>query len=170
MSAEALDAGPTPMILGVGPVPVIRAQARSLPAADVVTVEDFGGVTLTLRRPLSCFAGVMMAQGSDDACEIALVTRHGDAVRLETAGEEDAIAIWRAEARRFGLPMVVWSDGVGLVTIEKSTSLADSTPKRRRRFHAAVHPRRPRFLSRRKATRLPLDPVVHRATDRPHGF
>jgi hypothetical protein len=170
MTAEAPGAGPAPHD-GAGPGdptiiprtgPAVWASAATGDGATFT--RQIGRTTVTERWPLGRFAGVATFErpGEPERYDLALVTAHGFGVGLETVGEDDLIAVWRAHARRFDLPMTILSDGVGLVVIEKAPGLAHAKAHRRRRA-AGTGGRRPRFLMRRKTARLPLAPTVHRA-------
>ena len=97
-------------------------------------------------------------------CDFSIVVRtdRGGALTLGPYGEEDVIAAWRSLAEASGLPLLV-EDAEGrlhqpyrqlgrLIIGEVSDG----------RHLKVLAGRRPRFLVRRKAARLPLRPLIHR--------
>lgn len=164
MTAEALRAGPAPLA-GAGPF----IRARELSAGDVTTTEIVGGVAVTLRRSNHRFIGVMASERADDPSksDIALLRSDGETVLLSIAADADVVAEWRAASRGFGLPMIVQRPDGGVIALEAMLGplqLGKAHPGRRMR--ALTRDRRPRFLTRRATSRLPLAPVVHRPGER----
>ena len=103
-----------------------------------------------------------LVRGPGRRARIAVVDKRGSALlRLGPFPESDVVAIWRALGAASGLPLMVeHADGrlapypqVGPVLVG---------PIRIRRRHGLLAGRRPRFLVRRKTTRLPQRPLVHR--------
>jgi hypothetical protein len=75
---------------------------------------------------------------------------------------DEAIAIWRSLAATSGLPLVIEGrDGRLHVPYEQIGRMPLGPIRIRRRF-AVLSGRRPRFLVRRKAGRLPRRPLVYR--------
>lgn len=90
-------------------------------------------------------------------------------VSLGPYAEEDVVAVWRSLAAASGLPLLVRGpDGeldrpypqIGRLVLGRS-----SDPRRL----AVLSGRRPRFLVRRKAARLPRRPLVHREEELARG-
>ena len=76
-------------------------------------------------------------------------------------GEDDVVAVWRSLAVTSGLPLVL-QDGEGAL----QTPFPQIGPVRLgdvhvRRLHGLLKGRRPRFLVRRKPSRLPRRPHIH---------
>lgn len=161
MTAEALGAGP--VLSGAGPF--ISARARELSVGDVSMTKTIGGVSVTMRLSGGRFIGIMASERADDPAksEIALLRGNGESVLLSVAGDADVVAEWRAASRRFGLPMIVQRPDSGVIALEAMLGpLLLGKAHSGRRLKALTRERRPRFLTRRSTTRLPLAPVVHR--------
>jgi hypothetical protein len=101
--------------------------------------------------------------GRDDMLEIAVMDEEGSALlRLGPFAEEDVIAVWRALGATSGLPLVIQHESGRLETPYPQVGRVHLGPIRIRRRHGLLNGRRPRFLVRRKTTRLPQRPLVHR--------
>jgi hypothetical protein len=97
----------------------------------------------------------------DDAFELALVSETGDTLMvLGRFDDEDVVAVWRALGAHTGLPLVTQSeDGAVQQPYPQVGRVPLGRIRIRRRRGMG---RRPRFLVRRKTTRLPRRPTVHR--------
>jgi hypothetical protein len=125
---------------------------------------------MALTMPVSAFRGVAIRlQQKNDAppSAIDVVLEHGDpALSLQLFSSETAdeiVAEWQAWGRVLGLPLLVAErDGslrepfarIGAVTVE--------APTWRRRRRTIIARRRPSNRLRRRAARLPDNPMVHR--------
>lgn len=132
----ALRLSEMPRIERVGPVRIMRGA------------EGWRGVTLRLQT------------GQEDCFELALTAGDGRSVTVATLSGDDAIAAWRGLGRSTGLPLLIETcDGIVTEPYPQLGRLALG-PIRIRRRHALLAGRRPRFLTRRKTTRLAERPVV----------
>ncbi|MBN9064051.1 MAG: hypothetical protein BGP06_16600 [Rhizobiales bacterium 65-9] len=165
MTAEAQGAGPAPH---AGTGPLFHTRARALTAGDVTTAETIGGVSIALRRSPARFVGVLAGELSEDPSksEIAILCDNGDTLPLAVEGDIDVVAEWRAASRRFGLPMIIQRPDGGVIALEAMLGpVLLGKAQSGRRLKALTRHRRPRFLTRRATTRLPLAPVIHRCGD-----
>jgi len=134
----------------------MRRAVRGIPMKVGVPVAEFRGVSLRLQPPTG-----------DAEAAVAITLDHRDAalsVPLFIAADgDDGVAIWKSWGRVLGLPLlVVDRDGTAREAFSRIGDLAVAKPLPRRRRRAAVKWRRPRILMRRKPTRLPDIPTVHR--------
>lgn len=106
-------------------------------------------------------AALDLSNGPDDI-RIALVDRGGaTAMVLGPFDETDAVAQWRSLALSSGLvPMLRMSSGE-VEALASQIGRLRVGPARARRLHG-MRRRRPRFLARRKSSRLPSLPLVFR--------
>jgi hypothetical protein len=101
--------------------------------------------------------------GPADMLDIAVVDERGSALlRLGPFAEEDVIAVWRALGAASGLPLMIEDEDGRLEKPFPQVGRVHLGPIRIRRRHGLLNGRRPRFLVRRKTTRLPQRPLVHR--------
>jgi hypothetical protein len=99
----------------------------------------------------------------DGALDIAVVDKQGNALlRLGPFAEEDVIAVWRALGASSGLPLMIQHEDGRLEQPYAQVGRVHLGPIRIRRRHGLLNGRRPRFLVRRKTTRFPQRPLVHR--------
>lgn len=106
-------------------------------------------------------------RGSDDSGEdrfsLLVVDAEGEVLdRLGPFGEDDVVAMWRDIAGKSGLPRMILHEGGGLSTVSRQLGRVALGTTRQRRRHGLLNGRRPRFLVRRKAARLPARPQIHR--------
>ncbi|TDR93893.1 DUF6101 family protein [Enterovirga rhinocerotis] len=86
-------------------------------------------------------------------------------VTLGLYDHEDVIAVWRAMAASSGLPLLLpGPDGRLQQPYPQIGRLVVGACIERRRL-GVLSGRRPRFLARRKSSRLPRRPLVHRNTE-----
>ena len=105
-------------------------------------------------------AGIVLgfAQG---AFRIHVVDRDGDIqVPLGPYGEEDVIAEWRRLAAASGLPLLYVAPDGSLRQVHSQIGRLRLGEKRDGRRLAVLSGRRPRFLVRRKPSRLPVRPRI----------
>lgn len=101
--------------------------------------------------------------GGDASAEIAVVDAGGETLlRLGPFGDEDVIAVWRALGAASGLPLMMADESGRLQNLYAQVGRLHLGPIRIRRRHGLLNGRRPRFLVRRKTTRLPQRPLVFR--------
>jgi hypothetical protein len=97
----------------------------------------------------------------DEAFEIALVDGGGGTLMvLGQFGEDDVVAAWRKLGSATGFPLITQSEDGALQHPYPQVGRLQLGRIRIRRRHGLG--RRPRFLVRRKATRLPRRPTVYR--------
>jgi hypothetical protein len=136
----------------------------------VIVRRSVSGMRMALTMPVSAFRGVAIRlHQKNDAppSAIDVVLEHGDpALSLPLFSSETAdeiVAEWQAWGRVLGLPLLVAErDGslrepfarIGAVTVE--------APTWRRRRSTIIARRRPSNRLRRRAARLPDNPMIHR--------
>ena len=97
----------------------------------------------------------------DDAFELALVDEIGGTLMvLGRFGEDEVVAVWRELGAATGFPLITQSEDGALQRPYPQVGRVQLGRIRIRRRHGLG--RRPRFLARRKATRLPRRPTIHR--------
>ena len=99
--------------------------------------------------------------------EVALVFAEGEPeVQLRHTGDDGAIiAEWRSLAAQLGLPLLIQMPDGLVIEARQQIGLVQLGTIHFRRRCAAITKRRPRFLCRRKASRLPERPVMVRGVD-----
>jgi hypothetical protein len=96
----------------------------------------------------------------NDLMELSLVTADGRSIRIATVDGDEAVAVWRGASAATGLAMMVeTSDGLLQAPFPQIGRLALGAI-RIRRAHGIMNGRRPRFLKRRKAARMPERPIM----------
>ncbi|MBR3192259.1 DUF6101 family protein [Bosea sp. (in: a-proteobacteria)] len=139
--AQAPQQSEGPRIERVGPVRILRGG------------KGWRGIALRL------VGGVI---ADDDRFQLALTAGDGRSVVVAVIDQDDAIAVWRDAGRASGLPLLLdTSDGAITEPYPQVGRVALGAIRIRRR-HALLAGRRPRFLTRRKTSRLPERPVVIR--------
>ena len=86
----------------------------------------------------------------------------GTLMRLGPFPEEEVVAVWRALGASSGLPLVIEDAGGERETPFPQIGRVQLGAVRIRRRHGLLSGRRPRFSTRRKTGRLPLQPQVFR--------
>jgi hypothetical protein len=118
--------------------------------------------------PLADYRGVairIVPGASEDEDRVAVVLSHAapaqEVLLFEADDDENVIAEWRLWATMLGLPLLM--EGLDGRTVAAETRLGevDVARPRPRRRHSYLSARRPRFLSRRRASKMPLVPFVH---------
>jgi hypothetical protein len=125
------------------------------------------GMPMKVRLAVSSFRGVALCvHGGPERASLAVTLHHRDAALsiplLVTAGDDDAVAHWKAWGRVLGLPLLVEEEG-GFREIGSRLGALDVrevSPRRRRR--SALKRRRPSILMRRRAGRSLQGAAVHR--------
>jgi uncharacterized protein DUF6101 len=133
-------------------------SSRSLSAAP--------GAAAAIVTPatMAQFEGVAVRPRAADT-DFELVLVHADAQRNLSVGvfeAEEIVAVWRAFGLASGLPLVLERDDGTLERPYPQVGRLQLGPIRIRRRYALLAGRRPRFLARRKTTRLPDRPTVWR--------
>src|SRR5262249_28903457 len=136
----------------------------------VVVRRSVGGIRMALNMPVANYRGVAIrltgAQGeAPDA--IAVVLEHRDpALSLPlfaSAERDDIVAEWQSWGRVLNLPLLAAeSDGGVRDPSPRLGALRVEAPTWRRRRRSAIARRRPSRMMRRRAGKLPANPVVHR--------
>jgi hypothetical protein len=166
MTAEALGAG-SASFAGADPSAPIHFRARALSTGDIVLRETIGGVSVTKRLAGSGFRGVLARKlaSTPDASRLSLMRNDGSEFVLEIVANSDVIAAWREASRDFGLPMIVDGGEGRIIALEAMLgAVTRGAVHPGRRIKALTRERRPRFLTRRKTARLPLQPMIYRPT------
>ena len=94
--------------------------------------------------------------------DLVLVDGQGHAALRFEAAEEEAVAMWRALGAATGAPLMLQREDGALETPYPQVGRLALGRSRIRRRHGLLNGRRPRFLVRRKTTRLPNRPQVFR--------
>jgi Family of unknown function (DUF6101) len=113
---------------------------------------DWKGVALRLANPT----------GDDTSFELVLTSGDGRSVRIATVDEDDAIALWRSCGQASGQPLLLEGVDGSLSAPYPLLGRVALGPITIRRRYAFLNGRRPRFLARRKTSRLPERPVMVR--------
>lgn len=132
--------GPLPAIERIAGVRILRKSA------------SWKGVALRLADP----------SGENTNFELVLTSGDGRSIRIATVDEDDAISLWRSCGQASGQPLLLEAvDGSVSAPYPQMGRVALGTVTIRRRY-AFLNGRRPRFLVRRKTSRLPERPVMVR--------
>lgn len=136
----------------------------------VVMRRSIAGMRMAMSLPVSNYLGVaLQIVAPDDTSDgaVAVVLAHADAalaVPLFTAATGvDALTQWRAWGHVLGLPLLVAdADGSLREPMRSPDAVRIARPQARRRRGSPLKRRRPRILARRRASRLPKAPRIHR--------
>jgi hypothetical protein len=138
-----------------------RAAPRGM-CGDILLTRTIGGVGVATKVSRKRFRGLLLSlSGAHAACRVILVGAEGSPdIPLAEFDETEAVARWRAMASALGLAMLVRDErGVDIAVDERMGGVVrGAQPNLRRR--KPLSRRRPRFLMRRKMSRLPLEPSV----------
>jgi hypothetical protein len=93
----------------------------------------------------------------------------GERVLVADAAEECAVALWRRMAGDLGQQLLIEIPGGSVASLSEQIGLVQNGERHERRRVAALTKRRPWFLKRRKAARLPERPVMVRGREIPRG-
>lgn len=140
------------------------AAGRAAPQTAGHAIAGPGGILgLKERWPTGLALRLASPEPDDERFEIAIVDQTGAVAQaLGPYPDEDVVAVWRGLAAASGLPLMVQMPDGRLETPYPQLGplrLGATHPRRR---HGLLNHRRPRFLTRRKATTLPVRPLVHR--------
>ncbi|MFG5118723.1 DUF6101 family protein [Methylorubrum sp. POS3] len=109
------------------------------------------------------FADAEAEATGEDRFALLLVDAEGEVLmRLGPFTEEDVVAQWRDLSAKGGLPRMLLREDGSLVPVSQQIGRLALGRSRQRRRNGSLSGRRPRFLTRRKATRLPARPCIHR--------
>ena len=112
-------------------------------------------------RPLGVALRLDERAPDDGHFEIALVEDSGETLlTLGRYDEDEVVAAWRGLGATTGFPLITQSEDGALQHPYPQVGRVQLGRIRIRRRHGLR--RRPRFLARRKTTRLPRRPLVHR--------
>lgn len=147
-----------------------RLRVVDLHRERVVLRRSVRGMRMALNLPVAAFRGVairLIGEAGQIPNAIAVVLEHDDAalsLPLFSAAEtDDVVAEWQSWGRALGLPLLVAeSDGSLREPFARLGAVRIAAPIARRRRRGAIARRRPLRLLRRRATRLPDTPAVHR--------
>ncbi len=114
-------------------------------------------------RPVGLALRLDECAPDDNGFEVALVDGSGGTLMVLGRFEEDeVVAVWRELAATTGFPLLTQSEDGALQRPFPQVGRVRLGRIRIRRRHGLLNGRRPRFLVRRKTTRLPRRPTVHR--------
>jgi hypothetical protein len=147
-----------------------RLRVVDLHRERVVLRRSVRGMRMALNLPVAAFRGVairLIGEAGQMPRAIAVVLEHGDpalSLPLFLAEQsDDVVAEWQAWGRALGLPLLgAEGDGSLREPFARLGAVRIAAPLPRRRRRGALARRRPPRLLRRKATRLPDAPSVHR--------
>jgi uncharacterized protein DUF6101 len=108
-------------------------------------------------------AGLALQLADGDRLDVAVVDADGRTLlRLGPYDEADVIAVWRGLGAASGLALMVRHEDGRIEQPFPQIGRVQLGAIRIRRRHGLLNGRRPRFLVRRKTTRLPVRPLIHR--------
>jgi hypothetical protein len=147
-----------------------RLRVVDLHRERVVLRRSVRGMRMALNLPVAAFRGVairLIGEAGQMPSAIAVVLEHRDpGLSLPlflTEESDDVVAEWQSWGRALGLPLLVAeADGSLREPFARLGALRVAAPIARRRRRGAIARRRPARLLRRKATRIPDAPAVHR--------
>ncbi len=136
-----------------GAPPLTAGHAIKGPGCVLGRERRAAGLALRLASPL----------GEDEFFEVAVMDETGAVAQaLGPWPDEEVVAVWRALGAASGLPLLVQApDGTVSAPYPQLGPLRLGTSRMRRRI-GLLTGRRPRVLTRRKAARLPVRPLVFR--------
>lgn len=144
------------------------ARSVTIEPDRVVMARRISDVAMKIQLPLAAYRGVairLVPGGSEEEDRFAVVLSHTDrgleVPLYEAADDCDVIAEWRRWAAMLGLPLLMEGLDGRLVVEEQKIGEVEVARPRPRRARSFLKTRRPRFLQRRRAARLPLVPFVH---------
>ncbi len=109
------------------------------------------------------FAARCEDEESEDRFALDVLDAQGELLmRLGSLTEEEVVAVWRNCCRTSGLPRMIRREDGSVATVSPQLGCVALGTSRQRRRHGLLNGRRPRFLTRRKATRLPARPRIYR--------
>ncbi len=159
-----------PLRHGTSDAPFPGDEGLILPDVErLALARRFGPVAMKITHPLHSYRGVAIRilQGASEAEDhIAVVLSHKDGALevslYEAEDDSDVIAEWRKWGNALGLPLLMEGADGHLVAAENRLGEVAVEHPRPRRRGSFLSTRRPRFLIRRRAAKLPIVPFVHR--------
>lgn len=147
-----------------------RLRVVDLHRERVVLRRSVRGMRMALNLPVAAFRGVairLIGEAGQVPSAIAVVLEHVDpALSLPlflAEHSDDVVAEWQSWGRALGLPLLVAEgDGSLREPFARLGAVRVAAPLARRRRRGTIARRRPLRLLRRKASRLPHAPEVHR--------
>jgi hypothetical protein len=146
----------------------VPCAARPGSAYQIVRVSANSGVVVFSPCDFAAMSGLAVTIESAGEAEpetfaLNLIAADGSvAASLGRVEAQDVIAIWRGFTQASGVPgLLIDGDGVICRPYSQLGRLMLGAIRIRRRY-ALLAGRRPRFLARRKTTRLPDRPIIHR--------
>lgn len=135
----------------------------------VVVRRSVGGMRMALNLPVAAFRGVAIRLNGDvdEPTAIDVVLEHSDpALSLPLFSSDtgdDIVAEWQSWGRVLGVPLLVAErDGSLREPFARIGALRIEAPTRRRRQRTAIARRHPAALLRRRLSKSPDAPVIHR--------
>ena len=148
----------SPCGIGTGPHPAI---AGCIDFPGHITGVPARLIGLDGARPVGVALRLDERSPDQGDFEIALVDEAGGTLMaLGQYGEEEVVAVWRELGAVTGFPLITQSEDGALQHPYPQVGRVQLGRVRIRRRHGPS--RRPRFLARRKTTRLPRRPTVYR--------
>ncbi|WP_232630857.1 DUF6101 family protein [Methylobacterium sp. Leaf118] len=146
-AGRVADAAPAAVSFAATPLPIVAPYAPGTRAT---------GVALA-------FAEAMVGEGGPDGFALLLLDAEGEVLmRLGPFPEEEVVALWRDVTAKGALVRMLLREDGSLVPVSQQIGRLALGKSRQRRRNGSLSARRPRFLARRKATRLPARPCIHR--------
>lgn len=109
------------------------------------------------------FADAASEASGEERFALLLVDAEGEVLmRLGPFPEEEVVALWRDATAKGALVRMLLREDGGLVPVSQQIGRLALGKSRQRRRNGSLSARRPRFLARRKAARLPARPCIHR--------
>ncbi len=143
-------------------------RSVTLDQERVLLMRRLGAVAMNVALPVTSYRGIALRiipgeREEDDRVTVSLVHRDRDfdIPLYEASDDDDVIAEWRLWGTTLGLPLMIEGVDGHLVAADKRIGALTVDRPRPRRRHALLTGRRPRFLTRRRMTRLPMVPFVH---------
>lgn len=158
-------AGVTPAAAGEA-CDTLPRVANMISGARVVildhrSIRGCAGLALGAPRPASGTAGLSPLADGDALHPLFFHFADGRSIPFGVFPADDVVAVWRGAAQHYGLPLIIaGDDGVMQEPLPQIGRLLVGPVRIRRRL-GSLSGRRPRFLTRRKTSRLPCRPVVH---------
>jgi hypothetical protein len=95
-------------------------------------------------------------------CRLVLLDGIRPVLTLGPYSEDDIVAEWRAIAAASGLPLALRLSNGSIMALYPQVGRLRIGPGCPRSRHGLLGGRRPRFLTRRKTSRFPVRPRIHR--------
>ena len=147
-----------------------RVRVVELHRERVVLRRALHGIKMAVNLPVAAYLGVAIRiepPADETAGAVAVVLEHTDPALSLTlyraADGSDIVAEWQSWGRALSLPLLVAeADGRLREPFERIGGVRIGTPISRRRRRSILKARRPTMPLRRRISRLPATPAVHR--------